>query len=185
MTTIHRGHIFHIAGEPKVTEAAEALAWFPEGALAIDGSGRIVYCGDWNELPAHLSSATVIDHHGSYILPGFVDTHMHFPQVFCADSYGGGQLLEWLNNCVFPSEGLLADPAYARKAATEWCDRMITTGTTMGLIFGSAFPHAQDCLFETAKERGLRIVCGRSVETVAPEWSFMMIIFMMLLYLVH
>ena len=171
MVTIHRGHIVHIAGAPKVTEAAQAFAWFPEGALAIDGSGRIVYCGHWKDLPAHLTNAKVIDHPGSYILPGFVDTHMHFPQVFCADAYGGGQLLEWLNNCVFPSEGLLADPAYACTAASEWCDRMITAGTTMGVIFGSAFPHAQDCLFETARERGLRIVCGRGVETVAPEWS--------------
>ncbi len=171
MITIHKGHIFHIAGAPMVTAAAEALAWFPNGALAIDRSGRIVYCGNWADRPAGLDGSQVIDHHGCYILPGFVDTHMHFPQVFCAGAYGGGQLLEWLDNCVFPSEGLLADPEYARTAANEWCDRMINSGTTMGLIFGSAFPHAQDFLFETARERGLRIVCGRGVETIAPEWS--------------
>jgi len=169
--TIHKGHIFHIAGSPKVTEAAAMLEWFPDGALAVDGAGRIVFCGNWKDRPPHLSAAKVIDHQGGYLLPGFIDTHMHFPQVFCGDAYGGGQLPEWLNNCVFPSEGLLADPTYARMAAIEWCDRMISSGTTMGLIFGSAFPHAQDFLFQTAKERGLRMVCGRGIETVAPDWS--------------
>ncbi len=171
MITVHRGHVVHIAGAPKVTEAAQSLAWHPDGALAVDERGRIVYCGDWNDRPASLAGAEVIDHAGCYIMPGFVDTHMHYPQVFCGDMYGGGQLLEWLNSCIFPSEGLLADPAYARTAAIEWCDRMINSGTTTGLIFGSAHPYAQDCLFETARERGLRIVCGRTVETVAPEWS--------------
>lgn len=168
---VHRGHIFHIAGAPKVGDAAKALQWFPDGALAVDEKGRVVFCGNWTDLPSRLANAKVIDHKGGYILPGFVDTHMHYPQVFCGDAYGGGQLLEWLNNCIFPSEGLLEDPAYAKLAATEWCDRMIRSGTTMGLIFGSAFPHAQDLLFQTARDRGLRIVCGRGVETAAPEWS--------------
>ena len=168
---VHRGHIFHVAGSPKVSDAANALAWHPDGALAVDEKGRIVFCGNWKDLPASLAKAEVIDHKGSYLVPGFVDTHMHYPQVFSGDAYGGGQLLEWLNNCIFPSEGLLADPVYAKIAATEWCDRMIRSGTTMGLIFGSAYPQAQDLLFQTARDRGLRIVCGRGVETVAPEWS--------------
>ena len=169
--SVHRGHIFHVAGAPKVFEAASALAWYPDGALAVDGKGHIVFCGNFKDLPSDLAAAKVIDHKGGYILPGFVDTHMHYPQVFCGDSYGGGQLLEWLNNCIFPSESLLSDPAYAQIAATEWCDRMIRSGTTMGLIFGSAFPHAQDLLFQTARDRGLRIICGMGVETVAPSWS--------------
>jgi len=168
---VHRGHIFHIAGAPKVSDAAKSLAWFPDGALVVDESGRIVYCGHFKSLPSKYATAKVIDHKGSYIVPGFVDTHMHYPQVFSGDAYGGGQLLEWLNNCIFPSEALLANPEYAKIAATEWCDRMIRSGTTMGLIFGSAYPVAQDLLFQTARDRGLRIVCGRGIETVAPDCS--------------
>jgi guanine deaminase len=94
---------------------------------------------------------------------------MHFPQVYCGDSYGGGQLLEWLDNCIFPSESLLQDPEFAAQAAAEWCDRMITAGTTTGLVFGSQFPVAQDLLFQTARDRGLRIVAGRTVQTVGPD----------------
>ena len=169
MTTVHRGHIFHIAGSPLVTQAADHLAHFPDGALVVDDKGVIAWCGHWAELPAEYASATQVDHHGAFLLPGFIDTHMHFPQVWCGDSYGGGQLLEWLDNCIFPSESLLQDPEFAAQAAAEWCDRMITAGTTTGLVFGSQFPAAQDLLFQTARDRGLRIVAGRTVQTVGPD----------------
>ena len=85
------------------------------GALVVDDKGVIAWCGHWAELPAEYTSATQVDHHGAFLMPGFIDTHMHFPQVWCGDSYGGGQLLEWLNNCIFPSESKFEDEAYAKK----------------------------------------------------------------------
>ncbi len=166
---VHRGHIFHIAGRALVTSAAAHLEQFADGALVVDDSGVIVWCGDFSELPLEFATFPVEHHVGCFLLPGFIDTHMHFPQVWSADSYGGGQLLEWLNECIFPAESRLADPEFAHQAAVEWCDRMITAGTTMGLIFGSAFPHAQDSLFSVARERGLRLVSGRGIQTVGPD----------------
>ena len=168
MTTVHRGHIFHITGNPGVQGATDHLAHFPDGALAVDDSGIITFCGDWADLPQDFASATVVDHHDAFLLPGFIDTHMHYPQVWLGDSYGGGQLLEWLNNCIFPGESRFADPDFAQRAAIEWCDRMIKAGTTNGLVFGSAFSHAQDFLFEEANKRGLRIVSGHGIQTTGP-----------------
>lgn len=168
MPTIHRGHIFHIAGAPTVAEAVDHLSHFPDGALVVDDAGTIAWCGAFGDLPQEYVSAGVVDHHGAFLLPGFINTHMHFPQVWCGDSYGGGQLLEWLDNCIFPSESKLEDPEVAQAAAREWCDRMITAGTTMGLVFGSAFPHAQDMLFEAARDSGLRLVAGRGIQTTGP-----------------
>ena len=176
MAVIHRGNIFHIGGSPLVLEAAGHLAHFKDGALVIDDAGLISWCGDWAELPAGHSGASVVDHHGAFLLPGFIDTHMHFPQVWNADSYGGGQLLEWLNSCIFPGETRLEDPEFAHRAAVEWCDRMITAGTTMGLIFGSAFPHAQDALFEVARQRGLRLISGHGTQTVGPPSASRLIV---------
>ena len=117
MATIHRGNIFHIGGSPLVLEAAEHLAHFEDGALVIDDAGLISWCGDWTELPSEHAGASVVDHHGAFLLPGFIDTHMHFPQVWNGDSYGGGQLLEWLNSCIFPGEARLEDPEFAHWAA--------------------------------------------------------------------
>ncbi|MEO2167838.1 MAG: amidohydrolase family protein [bacterium] len=176
MATIHRGNIFHIGGSPLVLEAAEHLAHFEDGALVIDDAGLISWCGDWTELPSEHAGASVVDHHGAFLLPGFIDPHMHFPQVWNGDSYGGGQLLEWLNSCIFPGEARLEDPEFAHWAAVEWCDRMITAGTTMGLIFGSAFPHAQDALFEVARQRGLRLISGHGTQTVGPPSASRLIV---------
>ena len=169
MTTLHRGRIFHVAGAPSVHDAADHLAHYPDGGLAVDADGTITWCGHWADRPAEFADAVVEEHVGCYLLPGFVDTHMHFPQVDCGDSYGGGQLLEWLTHCIFPSEAKLADEAYARGAAREWVNRMVTAGTTTGLIFGSQFPSAQDALFEEARERGIRIIAGRTIQTVGPD----------------
>lgn len=176
MTTVYRGHIFHIAGAPYVTEAASHLVQLSDGALVVSDAGVIVWCGDWSSLPDEHLSAPVVDHRGSFLLPGFIDTHMHFPQVWTGDSYGGGQLLEWLDNCIFPGETRLSDPEYAHRCAVEWCDRMITAGTTMGLIWGSAFPHAQDSLFSVARERGLRLVTGRGIQTIGPQSASRLIV---------
>jgi guanine deaminase len=166
---VHLGHVFHLTGSPTVTEAADALVSIPDGALAIDDDGRIAFTGERTELPDQYGSAAVYDHRPGFLLPGFVDTHIHFPQTYAGDSYGGGQLLEWLNSCIFPSESRLADPEFARQAAVEFCARRLAVGTTAAMVFGSAFPHAQDVLFSETRRVGLRIVSGRGIQTVGPD----------------
>src|SRR5690242_9433009 len=117
VTQIHLGHIFHIGGGPTVGDAAAALVSVPDGAMVIDDDGRIVFCGPRTTLPDDDGTAAVHDHRPGFLLPGFVDTHIHFPQTFAGDSYGGGQLLEWLEHCIFPSEARFADPEFAAQAA--------------------------------------------------------------------
>ena len=57
MTQVHLGHVFHIAGNPLVTEAAQALVSIPDGALVVDDDGTIVYCGERDTLPTEYGSA--------------------------------------------------------------------------------------------------------------------------------
>lgn len=116
MTHAHFGHVFHIAGNPLVTGAADALVSIPDGALVYGDDGKIAYVGEREALPDEYSDAEVHDHRPAFLLPGFVDTHIHFPQTYAGDAYGGGQLLEWLNACIMPSESLYADPDYAQRA---------------------------------------------------------------------
>lgn len=169
MTQVHLGHIYHVAGRPTVSEAAAALVSIPDGALVIDDSGRITFCGERTAIPAQHQAATVRDHRPGFLLPGFVDTHLHFPQTYAGDSYGGGQLLEWLNLCTYPAESRYTDAEFAQRAAIEFCNRRIAAGTTAAMVFGSAFPHAQDALFTQTQRSGLRIVSGRGIQTVGPE----------------
>jgi guanine deaminase len=166
---VHLGHVYHIAGSPLVTEAADALVSIPDGALVVDDDGNIAYCGERDSVPREFASDPVHDHSGGFLLPGFVDTHVHFPQTYAGDSYGGGQLLEWLNLCIFPSESKFADPEFAQRAAEEFCARRVAAGTTAAMVFGSAFPHAQDALFTETQRLGLRVVSGRGIQTVGGE----------------
>ncbi len=170
MSTLHRGHIFHLTGRPSVDDAADALVEIPDGALLIDDQGLIEWCGRFAERPQRTGAPIeVIDHGDSFILPGFVDTHIHFPQVNSIDAYGGGQLLEWLESCIFPAEARLAEEEFAAGAAREFCHRLISAGTTTSLVFGSAFPVAQTALFSEYRRRGLRGVIGRGIQTVGPD----------------
>ena len=165
--TIYRGHLLHVSGSPALDGAADALVSEPDGALAVDATGRIAYAGAWTGVPASLAGDEVVLT-GACLLPGFVDTHVHFPQTLTTDEFGGGELLEWLERCVFPAESRLADPVFAELVATEFVRRRVSAGTTAALVFGSAFPEAQDALFTRTLDAGLRVVSGRGIQTVGP-----------------
>jgi len=168
---VYRGHVFHIAGSPTVSEARRHLVSLPDGALVTSREGQIDWVGDFAALPAEFADLPVTDNRGGFILPGFVDTHLHFPQTYSTDAYGGGQLLEWLDNCVFPAESKLKDPEFGARIARDFTRRRIAAGTTSALVFGSAFPPAQDALFAESERAGLRLVSGRGIQTIGSESS--------------
>ncbi|GAA4396812.1 amidohydrolase family protein [Tsukamurella soli] len=173
MTLAYRGHLFDV-------DASGTLRSEPDGVLAI-ANGRVVFRGRWAEFardPAAVEATVVAGEHPRFLLPGFVDTHVHYPQVFSTDAYasgergdGGsasGQLLDWLERCIFPAETRLADPEHAARAAAAFCARRVAAGTTTALVFGSAFPSAQDALLGESLKVGLRTVSGRGVQTAGP-----------------
>ncbi|MFE1646339.1 amidohydrolase family protein [Microbacterium sp. P01] len=166
--TIHRGHLLHITGSPTLVAAAGSLVSVPDGALVVDDQGSIAYSGAWADVPDEWAGHDVRETSG-YLVPGFVDTHLHYPQTFTTDAFGGGQLLEWLERCVFPAETRLADPDHARLVAAEFTRRRAAVGTTAAMVFGSAFPGAQDALFEAGLAAGLRTVSGRGIQTIGPS----------------
>lgn len=165
---VHRGHVLHIAGRAVLATAEASLVSVPDGALVVDDSGTVAWVGPYRELPRNYAAWPVTGDASTFLLPGFVDTHVHFPQTFSTDGFGGGQLLEWLDRTVFPAEARLADPGFAEVVARAFTRRRVRAGTTAALVFGSAFPAAQDALFERTREAGLRIVSGRGIQTVGP-----------------
>lgn len=101
----------------------------------------------------------VVDLRDGVLLPGFVDTHLHYPQVRAIGALGM-PLLEWLEQCALPEECKLVTTDYARKVAREFCFGMVSAGTTSGLVFGSHFAPAVDALFTEAHRLGLRVTSG-------------------------
>jgi guanine deaminase len=101
----------------------------------------------------------VVDLREGLVLPGFVDTHVHFPQVRSIGGLGM-PLLDWLERCALPEEARLVDAAYAASVATDFVSGLARAGTTTALVFGSHFATAVDALFTEATRVGLRVTSG-------------------------
>jgi guanine deaminase len=102
------------------------------------------------------------------LVPGFVDTHIHYPQTDSIAAYGG-QLLEWLERHIFPAEAAFADRAHADAVAAFFLDELLRNGTTSALVFATVHAQSVDALFEAALARNMRIVSGKVLMDLAPE----------------
>ena len=135
-----------------------ALEVFEDGAVAFSG-GRIVAVGSWASVRGRCPDAEVVDARDAVLLPGFVDCHVHYPQIRVIGAMGL-ELLDWLRLRALPEEARLADPAYAAAVADQFVRGLAANGTTTALVFGSHFPDAQDALFSAAFAAGLRVASG-------------------------
>ncbi|HEY0857544.1 MAG TPA: guanine deaminase [Albitalea sp.] len=100
------------------------------------------------------------DHRGRLILPGFIDTHVHSPQLDVIASHGT-ELLDWLATYTFPAEGRYADVLEAQSGAARFLDALLAHGTTSAVVFPTVHKVSADTLFAAAQERGMRLVAGK------------------------
>jgi guanine deaminase len=156
MTTIVRSRVAHTPRDPFVAE--NALETFDDGAVAFR-AGRIVGMGAFASVRGEFPGADIVDRRDAILLPGLVDTHVHFPQIAVIGAMGL-ELLDWLAVRTLPEEARMADEAYARATARRFVRSLAANGTTTALVFGSHFPNAQTALFEEAERSGLRIASG-------------------------
>ncbi|PTA67201.1 guanine deaminase [Deinococcus arcticus] len=138
-----------------------ALRVHEDGGLLVSG-GVIQASGDFAALHAAHPEVPVADRRGGLLLPGFIDTHVHLPQVRVIGGLGL-PLLAWLEECALPEEARLANPTYARAVAQDFLAGLLGAGTTTALVFGSHFASAVDVFFEEAARVGLRAVAGQVV----------------------
>lgn len=138
--------------------AGGALRAEVDGALLVR-NGVILERGAAEVLRSAYPEDDVVDLSGGLVLPGFVDTHVHFPQVRMIGALGM-PLLEWLQRSALPEEARLADAGYAGEVAAEFLTGLTSAGTTTALVFGSHFPAAVDVLFDRAAAVGVRITSG-------------------------
>jgi guanine deaminase len=95
--------VFHCVADPGEQDDDAALAWFEDGMLVVE-DGRIAALGPAAELAETLPAETrVEDHSGKLIVPGFIDCHVHYPQLDVIASYGE-ELLDWLHRYAFPGK---------------------------------------------------------------------------------
>ena len=103
-------------------------------------------------------------------MPGFIDTHIHFPQTEAIASYGE-QLLEWLHKYIFPTERKFQEFAYAQKVAAIFLDELLKNGTTTALVFAAVYPESVEAFFTEARRRNLRAISGKvMMDRNAPDY---------------
>jgi guanine deaminase len=156
MTTIIRARVAHTPGDPFLESGA--LTTFEDGAIAFE-DGAILATGPFAEVSAAHPEADVLDRRDCFLFPGFVDTHVHYPQIPVIGAMGL-QLLDWLATRTLPEEAKMADAGHARRTAQRFVRLLAANGTTSALVFGSHFPGAQQALFEEADAAGLRVASG-------------------------
>ncbi|RVU47214.1 guanine deaminase [Rubrivivax rivuli] len=100
------------------------------------------------------------DHRGHLLMPGFIDTHVHAPQLDVIASWGA-TLLDWLNTYTFPAEQRYADPAVAAEGAARFLDALLAHGTTAAVVFPTVHRASAEALFEAASQRGMRLITGK------------------------
>ncbi|RZJ10161.1 MAG: guanine deaminase [Rubrivivax sp.] len=100
------------------------------------------------------------DHAGQLVMPGFIDTHVHCPQLEVIGSYGT-ELLDWLERYTFPSECAFADEARSRAGAELFLDALLASGTTSAVVFATVHKVSAEALFEGAAARGMRLITGK------------------------
>lgn len=169
----YRASILHFTANPaQQGDDAQYYEYFGDGLLVIE-SGHIRDCGDAKELLASYQAAglslDVTDYSGKLIMPGFIDTHTHYPQTDVIGSYGT-QLLDWLNTYTFPMEARFADLDLANDVANFFCDELLRNGTTTAMVFATVHENSVDAIFNAANSRDMRLIAGKvMMDRNAPE----------------
>jgi guanine deaminase len=153
-----RGRVLSFVAEPQGRDDAASYRYVEDGAVVIGPDGKIIMVGEYNARAA--AHHQVIDHRPNLILPGFIDPHIHFPQMQVIASYAAN-LLEWLNTYTFVEEQKFGDAGHAGRIASRFFDELIRHGTTSAAAYCSVHPQSVDAFFGEAAKRDMLMIAGK------------------------
>ncbi|NDR57978.1 guanine deaminase [Aliiruegeria sabulilitoris] len=166
--TLLLGQVLDIHANPFELPPEEAARHERRGAVLLRG-GTIAETGPAEKLQKAHPRAQVIDHGDALILPGFVDSHAHYPQTAIIASWGK-RLIDWLNSYTFPEEMRFGDPVYAAEIANRYLDLLLAHGTTSVASFCTIHPSSVTAFFEAAEARNMAVAAGRTcMDRNAPD----------------
>jgi guanine deaminase len=161
--------LLHFLDDPR-NRASQPYEYFSDGALLVD-DGLVAAVGAFDRVAPQAGDDTPVRHHrDAMLLPGFIDTHTHYPQLDIVAAHGE-QLLEWLQRYVFPTEAHFGDYTHAREVAERFLRELLRNGTTTALVFGTVHPESVDAFFDAAQELEMRMIAGKVLmDRNAPAW---------------
>ena len=163
-----RADFLHFLDDPDKNE--KAWEYIEDGLLLLN-QGKVLELGNCNNRHSQLSDdVKFFDYSGKLIMPGFIDTHTHYPQTEMIASYGA-QLLDWLEKYTFPTEAKFADRQFADSIAEFFCDELLRNGTTTSGVFASVHMESVDAIFSAAEKRDMRLIAGKvMMDRNAPDF---------------
>ena len=160
MLKVYRGELLHFLADPEKVVLEDSYQYLEDGLMIIK-NGLIDQIGDAKELLPTLDASIEITHYeNGLIMPGFIDTHVHYPQTEIIASYGE-QLLEWLENYTFPFEKQFSDFEHGKSVAEFFLTQLLEAGTTTALVFGTVHKESVEAFFTVAQQKKLRMICGK------------------------
>ncbi|MBL8510765.1 MAG: guanine deaminase [Betaproteobacteria bacterium] len=155
-----RGAALSFRDDPFRVGVTAAMDYQPDALVVIEG-GHIKAFGPYAALKPTLAPDTPITPYtDALILPGFIDLHVHYPQLPIIGAHGA-QLIDWLNRYTFPAEQQFADPAHARAVASLFLDECLRVGTTTAMVYGTVHAPAAEVFLSEAHQRGMRMIGGK------------------------
>jgi len=160
MKTIIHGQIFDFIKNPSdCSNPGDSYRFLVDGSLVIE-NGYIKEVGDFNSMKSKYSDYRIIDHSDCLVMPGFIDTHIHYPQTEIIGSYGR-QLIDWLNEYTFSVEKNFNDREYAQNIARLFIKELLKNGTTTSMTYATQSAVSADAIFEAASEYNMRFIAGK------------------------
>ncbi|MGJ8681710.1 guanine deaminase [Paraglaciecola sp.] len=154
-----RAKILHFTGQPDPLKKS-GYQYFADGVLVVE-NGLIKQVQSSEYMAERGFDLTQCEHFPEHlIMPGFIDSHIHYPQTNVIASYGE-QLMDWLNQYTFPAELKFSDKTFALEAAEQFIQLMLENGTTTAMVYTTVFAQSTDAFFETAEKYGLRMIAGK------------------------
>ncbi|MVA56218.1 guanine deaminase [Agrobacterium vitis] len=158
--TLIRGRLLSFHSQPRDITDTVSYLYESDGAVLVE-NGLILASGTYDSVKAEADPQTIeIDHRPHLILPGFIDCHVHFPQMQVIGSYAAN-LLEWLNTYTFPEECRFVETAHAARIATHFFDEFLRQGTTTAVAYCSVHKTSADAFFAESARRGTRMIAGK------------------------
>ena len=160
ISRVFRGPLIH---SPSLGELS-----ISESLLGIDTTGKIAFIRPHHELDTvryefeFEESSLVQLSPSQFLVPGFVDTHIHAPQF---PNIGLGldkPLLEWLEAYTFPLEARFKDTAYARRVYNDVIRHTLRSGTTTACYYTSVHAAASKAMCDLMLEVGQRGLVGKT-----------------------
>ena len=164
-----RGSVFYLVDDPFRKTPDECMVYESDGVILMK-DGKIEAIGSMQAIQDQIPDDVQVVHYpNGLIMPGFIDAHIHYPQVEIIGSYGA-QLLEWLNKYTFPTEAKFNDEQHAKTIAEFFINELKRNGTTSASVFCTSAPESVDAIFQAAEQDNMLLLAGKMMmDSHAPQ----------------